>query len=174
MAWSTVNFGKHSGKTLPQIVFTDPDWFFWAVEDGIFKGPLANQAKTLNARTRTIRIPENDSGALTAEYYLHQPTGKFAHMEIVPASRPQHEGSSVTFRKDMIDLSVPRQIAPCDKLGCKNLISSVKSVLFGSASARMTKERCEAFLMTSQLFNSDATSSDVRERGTYRWAGMTI
>jgi hypothetical protein len=145
MVWSTVNFGKHSGKTLPQIVFSDPDWFFWAIENGIFKGPLANQARTLNARARVIRIPENDSGDLTAEYYLHQPTGKFAHVEVVPVSRPHHEGSSPTFRKDVIDLSVPRQIAPYDKLGCKNLISSVKSVLFGSASVRMTKERCEAF-----------------------------
>jgi len=30
MAWSTLPFGKHKGKTLPQIVFADPDWFFWA------------------------------------------------------------------------------------------------------------------------------------------------
>jgi hypothetical protein len=37
MAWSTLNFGKHAGKTLPQIVFADPDWFFWAIETNVFK-----------------------------------------------------------------------------------------------------------------------------------------
>jgi hypothetical protein len=29
MIWTTVPFGKHQGKTLPQIVIDDPDWFFW-------------------------------------------------------------------------------------------------------------------------------------------------
>jgi hypothetical protein len=29
MIWTTIPFGKHQGKTLPQIVIDDPDWFFW-------------------------------------------------------------------------------------------------------------------------------------------------
>jgi hypothetical protein len=145
MPWSTVNFGKHSGKTLPQIVFGDPDWFFWAIEENVFKGPLSREARLINERARAILIPNGNAGDFLAEYFVHPPTGKFAHMEIVPASRPQHEGPSPTFRKDVIDLSVPRQIAPYDKLGCKTLISSVKDVLFGSKSARMTPERCAAF-----------------------------
>jgi hypothetical protein len=66
-------------------------------------------------------------------------------MEIVPASRPLHHGSSPAFRMDVIDLSVPRRIASYDKLGCKSLVTSAKYVLFGSTSARMTKERYEAF-----------------------------
>jgi len=44
MAWSILPFGKHKGKTLPQIVFTDPDWFFWAMEENVFKGPLKREA----------------------------------------------------------------------------------------------------------------------------------
>ena len=144
MPWSIVKFGKHAGKTLPQIVFADPDWFFWAIEQNLFEGPLRSQAKEIDARARAIRIPNNSAGSLLAEYAGHAPTGKFANLEIVPASRPPHQGSTPTFRKDVIDLSVPRKIAPYDKLGCRNLISSVKLVLFGK-SARMTKERCEAF-----------------------------
>jgi hypothetical protein len=145
MPWSIVNFGKYAGKTLPQIVFTDPDWFFWAVDEGVFKGSLSREAKEIDARARAIRIPSNNAGNLLAEYAVHAPTGKFANVEIVPASRPPHQGSTPTFRKDVIDLSVPREIAPYDKLGCRNLISSVKLVLFGSKSARMTQERCGAF-----------------------------
>lgn len=103
---------------------------------------------------RTIGIPNNNAGNLLAEYAVHAPTGKFANMEIVPASRPPHQGSSPTFRKDVIDLSVPRKIAPYDKLGCRNLISSVKRVLFGNASARMTAERCGAFFDDLTNFRS--------------------
>lgn len=139
MAWSTLAFGKHKGKTLPQIVFADPDWFFWAIEENVFKGPLRREAERIDARARAIRIPNNTAGNLEAEYLVHPPTGKFGNMEIVPASRPLHQGSSPAFRKDVIDLSVPRNIAPYDKLGCRTLVSSAKYVLFGSTSTRMTK-----------------------------------
>lgn len=145
MAWSTLPFGKHRGKTLPQIVFSDPDWFFWAIEENVFKGPLRREAERIDARARAIRIPNNTAGSLEAEYLVHPPTGKFGNMEIVPASRPLHGGSSPAFRKKVIDLSVPRNIAPYDKLGCRTLVSSAKYVLFGSTSTRMTKERCDAF-----------------------------
>ncbi len=37
MPWTELPFGKHKGKTLPQVVFSDPDWFYWAVEKNIFK-----------------------------------------------------------------------------------------------------------------------------------------
>jgi hypothetical protein len=145
MPWSILEFGKHAGKTLPQIVFSDPDYFFWAVEEGIFKGSLRREAAILDARAQSILIPNNNAGNLLAEYVVHPPTQKFAHMEIVPASRPQHQGSSPTFQKNVIDLSVPRKIASYDKLGCRNLIASVKYALFGSKSARMSQKRCEAF-----------------------------
>jgi hypothetical protein len=84
-------------------------------------------------------------GKLIAEYLVHSPSGKFGDMQVVPATQPLHEASSRAFRKDVIDLSVPRNIAPYDKLGCWTLVSSAKYVLFGSASSRMTKERCEMF-----------------------------
>ena len=32
MIWTTLNFSRHVGKTLPQILFSDPDWFFWAMD----------------------------------------------------------------------------------------------------------------------------------------------
>jgi hypothetical protein len=148
MPWSIVDFGKYRGKgmTLPQIVFDDPDWFFNAIEDDYFKNMrfLNNEAKEIDRKARAIRIPNNNAGNREAEYYVHAPTGKFSHMVVVPKSQPRHEGSSPAIRRDVIDLSVPRQISSYDKLGGKNMLSSVKSVLFGG-SARMTKDRCEAF-----------------------------
>jgi hypothetical protein len=145
MYWSKLCFGKHKEKTLPQIAFKDPDWFFWAMEDTIFKGKILNEAQEIYRKSRSIRIPKNGSKKLVAEYAIHSPTERFAYMEIVPASRPNHVGSSDTFRSDVIDLSIPRHIAPYDKLGCRSLISSLKYYLFDNSSYRMTKARCEAF-----------------------------
>lgn len=152
MPWSELRFGKHIGKSLPQVIFSDPDWFFWAVEDGVFKGPTEREAADLSRKARSIRIPGKKGDQLVAEYFMHPPTGRFARMQIVTADTPKRQGSSPAIRKDVIDLSMPRQIAPYDKLGCKILISSVKHALFGNRSARMTRERCENFFETPSNF----------------------
>ncbi len=155
MNWSTLSFGKHKGKTLPQVAFNDPDWFFWAMEENIFKGKgkILNEAREIDRKSRSIRIPQNGPKKLVAEYAIHPPTEKFAHMEILPASRPKHVGSTPTFRAQVIDLRTPIQIAPYDKLGCKQLITNIKYYLFGSSSYRMTKARCEAFFEDDDNFD---------------------
>ena len=38
MNWTTINFGKHQGKTLPQVILDDADWFFWAYENKVLQG----------------------------------------------------------------------------------------------------------------------------------------
>jgi hypothetical protein len=155
MTWSTLTFGKHQGKTLPQVLFSDPDWFFWAVEEGVFEkraGSIKAEAQDLDRKARAIKIPENDAGKLIVEYLVHVPTKKFSHFEIVASDRPLHEGASPAFRSELIDMSVPRRIAAYDKLGCKNLLKSLKHVVFGNKSARVTKARAEKFFDDSSNF----------------------
>jgi len=155
MSWSLVHFGKHKGKTLPQIVFSDPDWFFWAYENNVFesKGILYNEAQDIYNKACNIIIPEINGEKMIAEYVIHPSTAKFAEMALVPSDRPKHNGSSPTYRKDTIDLSVPRQIAEYDKQGCKLMLSSVKFYLFGSENFKMTKKRCEEFFDDDDNFN---------------------
>ena len=148
MSWTKLWFGKHDGKTLPQVLFADPDWFFWAMEDGVFDGKrgLADDARVVNWRARRIRVPTSANGVpQEVEYLIHPPTGRFGDVEVVPADRPLHDGGSPAFRRDCFDLSVPRQIDQYDKTGCTTMIQQLKAYLFGSESYRMTKRRCEAF-----------------------------
>jgi hypothetical protein len=42
--------GRHAGKTLPRILFTDPDWFFNAFEEDHFQQDLDAEAKILAER----------------------------------------------------------------------------------------------------------------------------
>ena len=51
MNWTIVNFGKYKGKTLPQIMFIDPDWFFYLMEQNAFEkhGPLVDEARDVPA-----------------------------------------------------------------------------------------------------------------------------
>jgi hypothetical protein len=124
--------------------------------------PLSREAAIVDARARSIRIPNNDAGDLEAEYIEHSPTGKFGRMEIVPADRPQHEGSSPTFRKNVFDLSVAHNIASYDKLGSKNLISSVKYAVLcgGLGGAKTGKTLC--FLLRDCPFHFQYYSLDIQ------------
>jgi len=45
MRWSAVPFGKYQGKTLPEIIVRDLDWFFWVVPK--LYGKLADEAEEL-------------------------------------------------------------------------------------------------------------------------------
>ena len=148
MAWNSLTFGKHKGKNLPQILFSDPDWFFWAISNNVFDNKSASilsQAKDIYTKSTNIKIPDNIDDDLEVEYFIHSPSNKFSHFTIIPSSKPIHQGSSGTCRSPLIDMSIPKQIASYDKLGCKNLISSLKYYIFGNKSARLTQKKCEDF-----------------------------
>ena len=84
MNWTTINFGKHKGKTLPQVILDDPDWFFWAYENKIFKGALAFEAQEVYRRARSIRVPQRNGQRMLVEYIIDKPTGKFGKMRLIP------------------------------------------------------------------------------------------
>ncbi len=149
MPWTVVNFGKFKGKdkTLPQILFTDPDWFFYLIEQDAFvnKGALAAEAADLNHKARRIRIPQQPNQQLEAEYVIHRPTGKFGGVHVVPVDQPVHVGSSPAWRRPVLDMSVPRAISDYDKLGNQIHIQNLKAILFGSENYPMTKQRAATF-----------------------------
>ena len=79
MAWTKLWFSKHKGKTLPQVMFSDPDWFFWAFENGVFgeKGRLEAEAKDVYRKAQSIKIPQmRDRNWWQNMACIHQ-TGRF-------------------------------------------------------------------------------------------------
>lgn len=165
MTWTKLNFGKHKGRTLPEVMFRDPDWFYWAYDEGAFaKRGLGTEADRIHARASLI-LPranaqthkEDPESELEVEYYVHRPTGRFGKFSVVPRSRPIHQGSSPAFRGRHIDFRVPREMADYDKLGSFLFISLLKHHVFGDASYRMTRKRAEAF------FDDDSNFDLVRE-----------
>ena len=55
MHWSVVPFGKYKGKTLPEIIVLDLDWFFWVLPK--LYGKLAEEARELARKAHAIKIP---------------------------------------------------------------------------------------------------------------------
>ena len=63
MEWTKLNFGKYIGKTLPQILLSDPDWFFDACETRVFENnqpDLMPEVKDIYSKAPTI-ANTNDS-----------------------------------------------------------------------------------------------------------------
>ena len=73
MSWTVVRFGKYEGKTLPQIIMKDPDWFFWMLPK--FNGKLAKEAEDLARKARAIKIPKGKGKKLRVEYRYELDTG---------------------------------------------------------------------------------------------------
>lgn len=152
MSWTALPFSKeHKGRTLPQIVLMDPDWFFWAVEKGPFKdryGVLGDEVDEILDKARRIKIPKAKPQKWRVEYAIQPVRGGLSGVEVVPASRPPHEGSTRTFRLGHFDLSVPYGISSYDKFGGRIMIRAIKFHVFGDSSYVLTRKRCEGHCQT--------------------------
>ncbi len=154
MKWTKLNFGKHEGKTLPQVVFQDPDWFLWAMENGVFdkRYQYRDQADEIYYKARNIRIPDNDDDSKLIQVFLYPPTKRFYRFDVVPSTAPPHDGDSAGFQADRIDLSFPRQICDYDKEGCRLMIKSLKYWVFGDRNIVFSKSLVESFFNDEDNF----------------------
>jgi len=146
--WTPLKFGKHEGKTLPQIVLNDPDWFFWALAVGIFHEPQDYEAHLIGCRARSIIIPKPDPENWRVEYYFSL-DDKFSGFSIVKAEIAGIESGKCQISSHL-DLSYPRQSRPYDKLGNKMMLKSFKHYYFGGSN--LTKEKCENFFYRRENF----------------------
>jgi len=129
--------------TLPQIALRFPGYFFWAVDEGVFEARehLCAHAKMV-ARTATrIPIPKE----YNAEYLIDPQSGKFVGLRIVHISLPPHIGSTHSFRRDYIDLSVPYEHSAYDKSGDKLFVNDLKREYWKKLNRKLTKTFCEEF-----------------------------
>ncbi|WP_066918720.1 hypothetical protein [Methylobacterium sp. CCH5-D2] len=149
--WTVVNFGKwqDKGKTLPQIIVSDPDWFFWAVETNKFLGSLKTEAATLARRAQSIKLPASFGGDHCIQYML-TPDGKFADFNIIPSDQSAHLGSSSEIRRSHLSLRMPREINKYDKLGGRQIIRTFKYHWFNNKN--LTKKAIETFFDTASHF----------------------
>ena len=152
MHWSVVKFGKHCGKTLPEIIFHDPGYFFWAIEAEVFRGALKGEAKCIDERARRIRVPSGVAGKPKVGYVYSRFDGRFSHLKLVPPDSLFDDGDSLLLRRDVIDLSLVFSVRPNFKVNGEALIASFKSIIFADAGYRMTRQRCQAFFSRDENF----------------------
>ena len=152
--WSIISFGKkHKGKSLPEVILHDPDWFFWAVEAHYFrKHPdLQAEARDLSYKACNIKIPRANPQEWRIRYVTTR-DGKFADFEIIDAATPLSHDLPTMWRHVHLDLAVPRSLKRYDKLGYKLLLKRFRHHFLGSTRTPLTKRWCEDFFANSNNF----------------------
>ena len=93
-------FGKYEGKTLPEIILIDLDWFYWALPK--LYGKIAEEAQDLARKVRAIKIPKPNRKKLEVEY-RYERGDRFRGFAFVKASSAQYSRWST--RLPHLDLS---------------------------------------------------------------------
>lgn len=166
MYWNIVNFGKYKdkNKTLPQIIFDDADWFFWAYEKGalLTNGIPKDEVELIYKRATRIKPKV---GCYVKHFLYSDGTSwgfDFIHIDEAEKNYPEYIGGNC-FGKDYInldstyrtilkyiDLSFPRQQKNYDKKGCKKFTNSLKSYILNVT--RITKKIAEDFFANEDNF----------------------
>ena len=137
---------------MPEVIFCDPDWFFWAIDEDFLYGRVRSEAEILFYRARNIKIPGNPDAQLEAQYDIDPSTNRFSGLRIVPKNQPVHAGSSHVRRSDRIDMSAPRRLSSYDKKGNRIFLKACKHCLFGDRDLRLTRQECEEYFSDPDNF----------------------
>jgi hypothetical protein len=130
---------------LPEIILTDPDWFFWAVPK--LYGRLGEEARNLAQKARTIKIPKPYGKKLQVEYRYDCDQG-FCGFAFVRADSAH---SRWTTRLPHLDLALPLRRKAYDTRAGRIMIAAFRRLYFGKHK-RLTKKRCEEFFSNDANF----------------------
>jgi len=106
--WSTLKFGKHEGRSLPQIILTDPDWFYWAYGSSIFREPLDEEAAEIASSASAIKIPKKDWQNWRIHYQL-SPDFKLLDFSIIDSQTASQLPPNAIICTHL-DLSLPARL----------------------------------------------------------------
>lgn len=166
MEWEIIDFGKFrgKGKTLPQILFIDPDWFFYQYEreDGYLKKKYKVDCEKIYFRAKNIKPPMgkyikyflyNDGSSWTFSFIdeleAKEKFYKCIGGEVFCQNEEMLDAAYFTIL-DRIDMSFPHKRKSYDKLSNKIFVQSLKAYLLQTKVVR--KEKAETFFMNDKNF----------------------
>ena len=161
--WLDLRFTKYKGRSLPEIIFLDPNWFFWSCEQKIFKANinemLAYQADSLFKKSTHIKPPFIGKGRPIVQYFVNQRSGKFSHIKVVSDTiMPSELGGAPLLTKTVIDWSVPRNLSFYDRAGTESIVRQTKELFFG-VDFHMSRARAEDFFDKDRNFDMTGVNS---------------
>ena len=157
MEWTKLNFGKYIGKTLPQILFKDPCWFFDAYEYKKFQrmqDELRSEANNIYIKARNILPTDSD---YKFEYFIYA-YSYLQSFEIVPIDKqhPDSEGGNAfrSFFHPVLDMNFARQISRMtDVSGKDKVLYFIKNDILKLGNKHLTQKKAEDFFSNPDNFD---------------------
>lgn len=167
MNWSKINFGTNKkvlNKTLPQIMFIEPDWFYTQYEykDSFLRKKFAKEAEMIYKRSRTLK-PLNGH---YIKYFLFcdGTSDGFSPISIQEAETKFKEcietgnycqdigmfDSQQFMIMKRLDMRYPKFLQNYDKKSYKIFLNEIKEYL--SLSKRITEEKAIEFFENDDNF----------------------
>ena len=160
--WLDLRFTKYKGRSLPQIIFLDPNLFFWSCEQKIFKANinemLVYQADSLFKKATHIKPPFIGEGKPVVEYFLNPARWKFSHIRVVRESKFSELGDAPLLTRTVIDWSIPRNLNYYDRAGTESIVRQTKVLFFG-VDFHMSRARAEDFFDKDRNFDMTGVNS---------------
>jgi hypothetical protein len=144
MTWTPLPFGKNKGKTLPQVICSDPSWFLWAIRDNILKYRHAHEGAILYRRIQAIMIPKQRPQKWAVEHRFDR-DGRYEGFYIV--RKNEHPHSKYNSRSPCLDLTL---VDARRKREWRRLTRDLRRYYFGGK--KMTKIRCGQFFRDESHF----------------------
>jgi hypothetical protein len=144
--WKRLPFGKHKGKTLPQVICVDPSWFLWAVRESVFKYRHDHEVAILDRRIRGIKISKQHPEKWVVEY-SYDSDRRFMEFDIVRRTDEpylKHKSQSACLDLSLVQVRYARE--------WRNFIRDFRKHFFGGKN--LTKKRCERFFSDRSHFAS--------------------
>jgi len=149
--WLPLKFGKHAGKTLPELMFIDPGYFYWALSEQVFPAKYVEQATIVNCRMKHMLPPRPKPDKW--EFLIDLDAKKeFRDFEIVKLGSGDHgsERGRFRFRTQHLDLSI---VAGRPRAVCQKMISRIKAEFFSEAGASLSRPDFEKFILRDRNFD---------------------
>jgi hypothetical protein len=109
--WSTLRFGKHQGKSLPEVILTDPGWFYWAYSNSIFREPLNEEAGEIASSASRIKPPKDDWKNWRIHYQISEDK-RLLDFSVIDAQTVSHLPQNGVV-SEHLDLSLPARLRDC-------------------------------------------------------------
>lgn len=148
--WTIIDEGKYEGLTIPELVFGDLGYFYWAISVGLFEGQLKLEADSVESRLKHIKLPLTVSP--NSIFVIQLRNGMFYDFSI------QEKGSVKGNKSDLkiashLDVSLVSCPGFHTERPRKKMLERVKQYLF-------TKEPHELGRKDYQVFLGNPDNSD--------------
>jgi len=153
MEFSIIDFGIYNNKqlTLAQIIFIDPDWFFYNLNSSGFKNKkrIREEALFLAKRAKNIRIPKDNPNKWRVEYRMRD--GEFQSLAIVEVNQLRKPSHIALYDTMKIDMEFPQKQKQKNTRWSKSFGKKTCRVLFGKNTI-VTNQLCSTFFNNADNF----------------------